>query len=64
MSHIILLPCGKAIWLISPSSYLGNKSNQEIYLVYNRPITSILSLLAAHLHAIKFSLLILNTLHT
>ena len=33
MSHIILLPCGKAIWLISPSSYLGNKSNQEIYII-------------------------------
>ena len=27
VSHIILLPCGKEIWLISPSSYLGYKEN-------------------------------------
>ena len=38
MSHIILLPCGKTIWLISPFSYLGNKSNQEIcmYIVFDK----------------------------
>ena len=30
MSHIALLPCRKTIWLISTSSYLGYKANQEI----------------------------------
>ena len=31
MSHIILLPCGKEIWLIPPSGNLGNMENQEIW---------------------------------
>ena len=31
MSHIALSPCRKSIWLISTSSYLGYKANQEIY---------------------------------
>ena len=33
MSHNVLLPYGKYLWLINTSSYPGNKANQDIHYI-------------------------------